>query len=337
MATKADFSEDEWKTMQKGITGAGMLVSVSDRDFTDTFGEASALSKYLSSQRESGASDLMRELAHAKGTGFGFTDSPQEIETETLEALRSSVATLAAKASDEVDAYRQLVLGIGAFVAEAKGGVTDVEAATIAKLEEALGRLVAHRPRGGSLSHLDRRRESPRCRVRLAGPESDERLAAAKCVRRTRHRLDSEPATLHRRDVSGEHHDVRVALVDPQRPARSVGTLGDDAREASVVALEVRVAIVELRLADSLRGAVIELRAFDRDRADRDAAIIRAERRPPRHQEHDVVDRLRSQRQIRVRATSVRTGRSPHVRRRRPNREAALDSSYSISTSSEKG
>ena len=139
MATKADFSEDEWKTMQKGITGAGALVSVSDRDFTDTFGEASALAKYLARQRESGASDLIRELAHAKGTGFGLTDSPQEVETETLAALRSSVATLTAKASDEVDGYRELVLGIGAFVAEAKGGVTDVEAATIAKLEEALG------------------------------------------------------------------------------------------------------------------------------------------------------------------------------------------------------
>ena len=139
MATKADFSEDEWKTMQKGITGAGVLVSVSDRDFTDTFGEASALAKYLARQRESGASDLIRELAHAKGTGFGLTDSPQEVEMETLAALRSSVATLTAKASDEVDGYRELVLGIGAFVAEAKGGVTDVEAATIAKLEEALG------------------------------------------------------------------------------------------------------------------------------------------------------------------------------------------------------
>ena len=140
MATKADFSEDEWQTMQKGVTGAGMLVSVSDRDLTDSFGEASALAKYLGRQRESGASDLIRELAHAKGTGFGFTDSPQEVETETLAALRSSVATLEAKASDEVDSYRELVLGIGAFVAEAKGGVTDVEAATIAKLEEALGR-----------------------------------------------------------------------------------------------------------------------------------------------------------------------------------------------------
>lgn len=139
MATKADFSEDEWKTMQKGVTGAGMLVSVSDRDFTDSFGEASALAKYLGGQRESGTSELIRELAHAKGTGFGFTDSPQEVETETLAALRSSVATLAAKASDETGAYRELVLGIAAAVAESKGGVTEVEAATIARLEEALG------------------------------------------------------------------------------------------------------------------------------------------------------------------------------------------------------
>lgn len=138
MATKADFTEDEWKTMQKGVTGAGMLVSVSDRDFTDSFGEASALAKYLGRQREGGANELIRELALARGTGFGFTDSPQEVETETLDALRSSVATLAVKASDEVSSYRDLVLGIAAFVAEAKGGVTDVETATIAKLEEAL-------------------------------------------------------------------------------------------------------------------------------------------------------------------------------------------------------
>ena len=93
----------------------------------------------LGRQRESGASELIRELAHAKGTGFGFTDSPHEVETETLDALRSSVATLAAKASDEVSAYRELVLGVAMSVAEAKGGVTDVETATIAKLEEALG------------------------------------------------------------------------------------------------------------------------------------------------------------------------------------------------------
>jgi hypothetical protein len=26
VATKADFTEEEWKTMQKGVTGAGTLV-----------------------------------------------------------------------------------------------------------------------------------------------------------------------------------------------------------------------------------------------------------------------------------------------------------------------
>ena len=139
MATKADFTEDEWKTLQRGVTGAGALVSVSDRDFTDSFGEASALAKHLAEQQKTGATELMREIAHARGTGFGFTDSPQEVEAGTLEALRSSIGTLGAKAPDEVDAYRDLVRGTATRVAEAKGGVTDVETATIAKLEEALG------------------------------------------------------------------------------------------------------------------------------------------------------------------------------------------------------
>ena len=94
MATKADFTEDEWKALQRGVTGAGALVSVSDRDFTDSFGEASALAKHLAEQQKTGATELMREIAHARGTGFGFTDSPQEVEAGTLEALRSSIGTL---------------------------------------------------------------------------------------------------------------------------------------------------------------------------------------------------------------------------------------------------
>ena len=51
MATKADFSETEWQAMQRGVTGAGMLVSVSDQDLSDSFGESSAMAKYLSAQK----------------------------------------------------------------------------------------------------------------------------------------------------------------------------------------------------------------------------------------------------------------------------------------------
>ena len=139
MATKAEFSETEWEAMKKGVTGAGMLVSVSDRDFTDSFGEASAVAKALAAQREQSASELVRELAGVRGTGFGMTASPQEVESETLASLSVATAALAAKAPDEAGAYRELVLGVAESVAEAKGGLKAGETAAIDKLREALG------------------------------------------------------------------------------------------------------------------------------------------------------------------------------------------------------
>jgi len=139
MATKADFTEEEWSTMQKGVTGAGMLASVSDADFTDSFGEASALAHYLADQSQNGETELMRELSHVHGSGFGLTASAQKVQEQTLEALSSAVATLAVKAPDEVEPYRRLVVGVAEAVAEAKGGVKDDEAAAIAGIKGAVG------------------------------------------------------------------------------------------------------------------------------------------------------------------------------------------------------
>jgi len=76
MATKADFTEEEWKSLERGITGTGMLVSVADPGLMDSFGETSALAKYLQSQRVAGATKLMRELSGTHGTGFGVTANP---------------------------------------------------------------------------------------------------------------------------------------------------------------------------------------------------------------------------------------------------------------------
>ncbi len=139
MASKADFTEEEWKALEKGVMGVGFLVSVSDRDFTDSFGEASALAKYLVAQREEGGSPLVRELAASGRHGFGLTSSQEKVESETVEALQSAIATLESKAPDEVDAYRQLVLGVADHVANAKGGLAPNEAAAIEKVKEALG------------------------------------------------------------------------------------------------------------------------------------------------------------------------------------------------------
>ena len=138
MAQKSDFTEQEWEQMRKGATGAGLLVSVSDRSFFDSFKEAGSLAKHLAGGR-SGERELVGELAGERGSGFGVRSSSEEIETETVEALRGAVSTLEAKAPDEVEAYKAFVLEVAEAVGKAAGGGDTAEAATVEKLRAALG------------------------------------------------------------------------------------------------------------------------------------------------------------------------------------------------------
>jgi len=139
MATKSDFTDQEWKAMEKGVTGAGFLVSISDRDFTDTFGEVGAMASYLADEHEHSNSELIRELASVHGSGFGLTASAKEVEEETLASLGSATTALGSKAPEELDAYRQLVLGVAEHVANAKSGVAESETAAIEKIKQAVG------------------------------------------------------------------------------------------------------------------------------------------------------------------------------------------------------
>jgi hypothetical protein len=138
MATKADFTEQEWETLQKGVIGAGLMVTVADRGFFDTFKEAGALAQHLSDAREQNSSPLVREVAEAKRSGFGLTDSAAEVEQETSEALRTAVQTLQAKAPEDLEAYRQLVVEVAQSVAAAAGGVASEETGAIEKVRSAL-------------------------------------------------------------------------------------------------------------------------------------------------------------------------------------------------------
>jgi hypothetical protein len=138
MATKSDFTEQEWESMQKGVTGAGLLVSLSDRSFFDTFKEAGALGKHIAQAKQSNSSEFIRELAETRGTGFGFTTSPDKVERETLDALQSAKTTLTSKAPDELASYRQFVVDVTRSVAEAAGGGETAESETIEKVSAAL-------------------------------------------------------------------------------------------------------------------------------------------------------------------------------------------------------
>jgi hypothetical protein len=139
MATKTDFTQEEWEALQKGLTGAGFLMAVSDRSFFDSFKEAGALARHLADARKSGSSELIRELGETRGTGFGLTSSPAEIESETLEALRKAMQVLEAKAPEEADAYRSFVLEVAESVGTAAAGGEAAESDTLEKIRSALG------------------------------------------------------------------------------------------------------------------------------------------------------------------------------------------------------
>ena len=138
MAGKANFTEQEWESLQKGVMGAGLLVSLSDRSFFDTFKEAGALGKHVAQAKQSSSSELVRELAGIHGTGFGLTSSPDAVENQTLEALRDAKEALESKAPDELEPYRQFVLDVAQSVSAAAGGGESAEGGAIEKVRAAL-------------------------------------------------------------------------------------------------------------------------------------------------------------------------------------------------------
>ena len=138
MATKADFTAQEWESLQQGVTGAGLLVSLSDRSFFDTFKEAGTLAKHIAQAKQGNSSQLVRELADIHGTGFGLASSPDAVEAETLAALQDAKTALAAKAPDELESYRQFVVELAQSVADAAAGGETAERGAIEKINSAL-------------------------------------------------------------------------------------------------------------------------------------------------------------------------------------------------------
>jgi hypothetical protein len=139
VAARSDFTEEEWKALESGITGAGMYVALVDRGFFDNFKEANALAKHVRDAHERSESPLIRELTAGHDRPFGMTASPEEVEQSTTEALRDGLAALEAKSPEDVAAYRAVVLDVAESVAGAAKGVSATENAALEKIRAALG------------------------------------------------------------------------------------------------------------------------------------------------------------------------------------------------------
>jgi hypothetical protein len=146
---KADFTEEEWKTILEAPPSAGLIVILSDRggSIKETFSMAKS---YTEARQQHGESELLDEIVSAKPeTDRTRAGSPEELRQHNLDNIRQAVSLLKAKATDEeVEEYKKFIVGLAEHVAEArKEGflglsgerVSDDERAAIAEIETALG------------------------------------------------------------------------------------------------------------------------------------------------------------------------------------------------------
>ena len=163
MATKANFTPDEWKILLQSPLLAGIAVSAADPSglfgmLKESMASARAL---LQAKADPNADELVKAVAEDFGTSEGRRlaqdglkallggGKPAEIKPKALDALKAVSALLAAKAPADAIAYKTWLAGVAKAVAEAapEGGflgfggtqVSDAEKATVADIATALG------------------------------------------------------------------------------------------------------------------------------------------------------------------------------------------------------
>ena len=144
MTAKADFTEEEWKTVLEGPPSAGMIVVTAGRG--GTIRETFAIGKaYVEARKQHGESELLDEIVTAKPqTDHTRYHSYDELKQHGLAHLREAVAALEEKATpEEVAGYRRFVLMLADTVASAhrEDGMTisGPEKAAIVDITTALG------------------------------------------------------------------------------------------------------------------------------------------------------------------------------------------------------
>ncbi len=120
MSGKADFSEQEWKTITEAPGAAGMMLVTASRG--GMFRETLALAKaYTEARQKHGQSPLLDELVASKPKlDHTRYHSPDELREATLGHVRDAVALVQAKATPaEAAEYGQFIVAVADRVAHA--------------------------------------------------------------------------------------------------------------------------------------------------------------------------------------------------------------------------
>ena len=145
MTTQAAFTEEEWKLILEGPSGAGFTVIMAQRG--GTFRETVSMAKaYVEAQKQHGGSELIDAIVAEKPKADRkHNHSFEELRDHTLEQLREAVALLNAKATpEEVADYKKFVVAVATRAAQAheeKGSeepISEAEQAALMAISEAL-------------------------------------------------------------------------------------------------------------------------------------------------------------------------------------------------------
>jgi len=144
MTTKADFTDQEWKTVLEGPPAAAVIVMLAQRG--GTFRETWAIGKaYAEARQQHGSSELLDEIVAAKPEiDHAHYSSFADVKQHGLEHVSDAVSILRQKATpDELADYERFVVAVAEKVAHAHrehgAEVSEAEQAAINEISATAG------------------------------------------------------------------------------------------------------------------------------------------------------------------------------------------------------
>jgi hypothetical protein len=142
MATKDDFSPEEWEAISDGPVYAGMMLITASKG--GTIRETFSMSKtWAEARQREGEGELLDAIVAEKPKLDEKPGSAIELHNAGSQMLQQAVQAIEAKSPEELPAYRSFVTGLAERVAEAHEEhgekISSGERSVLDQIAEALG------------------------------------------------------------------------------------------------------------------------------------------------------------------------------------------------------
>jgi hypothetical protein len=129
-----EYTDEEKATLRNAAYGAMTLVSSADPGFFQMFKESLAGARAMAA-----APPDLQDLLKGGGRPSVPKGDMAEVETYVTQQLQQAVQILQTKAPQDLEAYKSVIVASCDHVANASKGVTEPEAAAMAKVKAAVG------------------------------------------------------------------------------------------------------------------------------------------------------------------------------------------------------